>query len=111
MAFLVGFLSQSQSGVAYIHFVGVDPSVRRQGVGKALYRRFFAEAFRRGARRVKCITSPGNTTSLGFHLGLGFELEPGDTTIDSGVWVHRDYDGPGLDRIVFTRQLGEGDQV
>ncbi|KQC34984.1 GNAT family N-acetyltransferase [Frankia sp. ACN1ag] len=103
-AFLIGFVSQSQPEVAYVHFVGVDPSLHRRGVGALLYRRFFRLAAARGCRRVQCITSPGNTASLAFHTGLGFQVEPGDTTID-GVAVHRDYDGPGLPRVAFTRAL------
>ncbi|OAA29257.1 putative acetyltransferase, GNAT superfamily [Frankia sp. EI5c] len=107
VAFLIGFVSQSQPEVAYIHFVGVDPSLHRRGVGAFLYRRFFRLVAARGCRRVRCVTSPGNTASLAFHTGLGFQVEPGDTTID-GVAVHRDYDGPALSRVAFTRALAPG---
>ena len=103
-AFLVGFLSPARPDVAYIHFVGVDPALRRAGVAAALYRRFFAHAVERGASTAACITSPGNAASLAFHTRLGFAVRPGDTLID-GVPVHRDYDGPGLHRVVFTRPL------
>ncbi|WP_035951187.1 GNAT family N-acetyltransferase [Parafrankia sp. EUN1f] len=116
-AFLIGLLSPSQPDVAYIHFVGVDPALRRHGVAAALYRQFFADAARHGRRQVRCITSPGNTISLAFHTALGFRVEPGDLTLDDrtlerdspspqgGVTAHRDHDGPGLHRIVFTRPL------
>ncbi len=104
VAFLVGFVSQSQPEVAYIHFVGVDPSVRRRGVGVSLYHRFFRLATARGCRRVRCVTSPGNAASLAFHTGIGFQVEPGDAMIE-GLPVHRDYDGPGLHRVAFTRTL------
>ncbi|ONH59258.1 GNAT family N-acetyltransferase [Frankia sp. CcI49] len=120
-AFLIGLLSPSQPDVAYIHFVGVDPALRRHGVAAALYRQFFADAARYGRRQVRCITSPGNTTSLAFHTALGFRVEPGDITVDISdavggctsepdipqgrVTAHRDHDGPGLHRIVFTRPL------
>src|SRR5580704_7611615 len=40
-AFLVGFVSQSQLQVAYIHFVGVDPELRRTGLGATMYASFF----------------------------------------------------------------------
>ncbi|WP_018638741.1 GNAT family N-acetyltransferase [Parafrankia elaeagni] len=106
VAFLIGFMSQSQPEAAYIHFVGVDPSLRRRGVAEGLYRRFFRLAAARGRSRVQCITSPGNATSLAFHTGLGFQVEPGDITIDD-VAAHRDYDGPGLHRVVFTRTLAD----
>jgi ribosomal protein S18 acetylase RimI-like enzyme len=57
-AFLVGFVSQSQEQVAYIHFVGVDPELRRAGLGAAVYASFFEDVAERGVRSVRCITSP-----------------------------------------------------
>jgi GNAT superfamily N-acetyltransferase len=108
IGFLIGFLSQSRPAEAYIHFVGVAPDVRRHGLGALLYKRFFALARARQRTEVHCVTSPGNTRSLAFHRGLGFELEPGDYLVD-GVPVKRDYDGPGLDRIAFVRRLSPDD--
>lgn len=108
-AFLVGFLSPSRPDVAYVHFVGVDPALRRTGVAATLYRRFFDHAVARGASTAACITSPGNTASRAFHTSLGFTVRPGDALVD-GVPVHRDYDGPGLDRVVFTRALTSTDR-
>lgn len=103
-AFLVGFLSPARPNVAYIHFAGVDPALQGAGIGAALYRRFLAHGVSRGAHTAACITSPGNTASLAFHTRLGFTIQPGDALLD-GVPVHRDYDGPGLHRVVFTRPL------
>lgn len=103
-AFLVGFRSQSEPETAYIHFVGVHPEARREGLGSALYGEFFAQAWEHGCRRIRCITSPGNKDSIGYHTRMGFRLEPGDTEVD-GVPVHRDYDGQGLDRVCFVRDL------
>lgn len=104
MAFLVGFLSPDRPQVGYIHFVGVDPTCHRSGLGAELYRRFFRDAAEAGATRVSCITSPGNTRSIAFHRRLGFLIVPGDRDV-AGVSVHADYDGPGRDRVVFSRNL------
>jgi GNAT superfamily N-acetyltransferase len=109
-AFLVGFLSPAQPDVGYVHFVGVDPALHRQGVASALYRRFAEHVAGRGARRLSCLTSPGNTASLRFHRALGFAVVPGDDVVD-GVPVHRDHDGPGLHRVLFTRALDGGQPV
>jgi GNAT superfamily N-acetyltransferase len=98
-AFLIGFRSQAEPATAYIHFVGVDPALHGQGVGRSLYAWFFDRARAVGARRVKCVTSPANTASRAFHGRLGFAASP----------VLPDYDGPGLDRVAFTRSLA-GDQ-
>lgn len=104
VAFLIGFRSQSHPQTVYIHFVGVDPAARRTGIAAELYQQFFTQARARGANTVRCITSPANTTSIAFHTGLGFTIEPGDTVVD-GVPVQCDYDGPGLDRVSFYRSL------
>ncbi|MGW0546192.1 GNAT family N-acetyltransferase [Streptomyces altiplanensis] len=97
VAFLVGFLSQTEPDVAYIHFVGVDPSLQGQGIGQVLYRAFFAHARSHGRRYVHCVTSPENTGSQAFHTRLGF----------APTGIRKDYDGPGLDRVAFTLDLGE----
>jgi ribosomal protein S18 acetylase RimI-like enzyme len=103
-AFLIGFVSQSRPEEAYVHFAGVDPALRRRGVAQALYTRFFREVAGRGARVVRCITSPANTTSQAFHTSIGFTIDASDRVLD-GVPVQPDYDGPGVDRVTFTRML------
>ena len=102
VAFLIAFLSPARPGTAYVHFVGVDPVLQGGGVGRRLYEAFFAVAIARGAREVRCITSPVNTGSIAFHSRMGFTLEAGDRELD-GIPVHSDYDGPGLDRVSFVR--------
>lgn len=103
-AFLVGFLSQTEPETAYIHFVGVRPEMQRSGLGSTLYHRFFDLARGQGRARVRCITSPTNHNSVAFHTRMGFRMEPGDR-VEAGVPVHMDYDGPGLDRVSFVREL------
>ncbi|NSC20861.1 GNAT family N-acetyltransferase [Streptomyces albus subsp. chlorinus] len=93
--FLIGFLSPSESGQAYIHFSGVAPHLRRSGLARDLYERFFARAREDGRTVVKAITSPVNTRSIAFHTALGF-------TASDPV---PDYDGPSLDRVVFRKEL------
>lgn len=41
VGFLIGFLSDTYSNEAYIHFVGVHPDLRKNGIGRALYESFF----------------------------------------------------------------------
>ena len=69
--FLVGFISQSRPGEAYIHFVGVDPAQRGNGLGRLLYETFFQAAEARGAVWVRAVTSPGNRGSIAFHQRMG----------------------------------------
>jgi predicted GNAT superfamily acetyltransferase len=93
--FLVGFLSAAEPEEAYVHFVGVSPVERGNGLGRELYERFFELARAGGRTRVTCVTSPVNTGSLAFHTAIGFEASP----------PQAGYDGPGEDRVVLTRSL------
>lgn len=102
--FLAGFISQTAPETAYIHFVGVAPQHRRIGLASTLYERFFAEVSHRGCSEVRSLTGPGNTTSIAFHKAMGFDIMPGESA-ESGISVHRDYDGPGQDRVLFARTL------
>ena len=104
IGFLIGFLSQSHAEDAYIHFVGVHPDFRKQGVGSALYGQFFQVAQEFGRVRIKCVTSPVNKSSIAYHLGIGFEAEPSGTQEDA-VPYHLDYDGVGEHRVLFVKHL------
>jgi ribosomal protein S18 acetylase RimI-like enzyme len=102
--FLVGFLSASRPDEGYIHFVGVDPAYRGQGLACYLYEEFFDHCRRHGRSVVHAITSPNNAGSYAFHLAVGFTAEPGPARYQ-GRPVQPDYDGPGYDRVTFVRRL------
>ncbi len=104
VAFLVGFRSQSQPSVAYIHFVGVSPSARGAGTARDLYERFFAKAQQIGCSEVQCITSPVNAGSIEFHRRLGFSILAGNGAQD-GVSVTLNHAGPGQHRVLFRRLI------
>lgn len=94
IGFLVGFLSPSNPGEAYIHYVAVDPS-HRGGLARRLYDEFIGHAAREGCTVVRAITSPANEQSFAFHRSAGFDVSE---TI-------RDYNGPGRNMVTFTRIL------
>ena len=102
--FLIGFLSQDRVAEGYIHFVGVAPNARRQGLGRTLYERFFALCRAAGRSRVECVTSPQNALSITFHKAMGFEVTPGAPGAGR-VLANENYDGPGMHRVVFWRDL------
>lgn len=106
-AFLIGFYAADNDQEAYIHFVGVDPTQRGQGLARRLYTAFLRRAAEAGRREARAITSPGNTGSIAFHQAMGFALEPGDREAD-GLPVCIDYDGPGQDRVCFYRKIVPG---
>ena len=93
--FLVAFMSPAQADVAYIHFVGVRPDLRKTGLARALYDEVVLQARQHGARELRAITAPGNTTSVRFHERLGFAVSD----------VASDYNGPGRAMVTFRRDL------
>lgn len=104
VGFLIGFLSPGRADEAYIHFVGVHPEERRRGVARLLYERFFARSREAGRRVVRCVTTPTNSPSIAFHAAMGFRVEPGTERVDE-VLAKADYDGPGVSRVAFVRDL------
>jgi ribosomal protein S18 acetylase RimI-like enzyme len=95
LAFLIGILSPSDPRRAYIHFAGVAPQARRQGLAGLLYEEFFTLARADGRTLVSAVTAPGNAGSIRFHESIGF-------TVAGPV---PDYNGPGRESIVFERTL------
>ncbi|AJI25655.1 GNAT family N-acetyltransferase (plasmid) [Priestia megaterium] len=75
IGFLIGFLSQSYSNEAYIHFVGIHPEYRGKGIGRQLYNQFFDVIKQSGRNIVRCVTSPVNKASIAYHTKMGFEIE------------------------------------
>lgn len=108
VGFVVGLVSQSYPDEGYIHFVGVHPNVRKGGLGHQLYERVFEAMTRAGCRMVRCVTSPVNKGSIAFHLQLGFKPEISEKEIE-GISVFEDYDGPGEDRVLFSKILSGPD--
>ena len=104
VGFLIGFLSQTFPDEAYVHFLGVHPNFRKQGIARKLYECFFEVVRQRGRNVVRLVTASVNKESIAFHRHIGFQIEPQDTRID-GVPVYRNYDGPGNDRVLFVKQL------
>ncbi|SDX60578.1 Predicted acetyltransferase, GNAT superfamily [Collimonas sp. OK242] len=103
-AFLIGFVSQSDPKVAYIHFVGVSPAARAGGLARTLYEHFFNVVGAKGCTEVQSITSVVNTGSIEFHRKLGFTLLPGSGEIN-GIPVVLNYAGEGQHRVRFHKSL------
>ena len=93
--FLIGFLSPSQPDAAYIHFVGVDPARRGNGLARVLYERFFALAAADDRQVVRAITAAGNARSIAFHTAMGFTVSP----------PIPNYDGDSAPKVLFERPL------
>lgn len=94
VAFLIGFISQTNANVAYIHFVGVNPNYRKQGHANNLYIHFTNRVKAMGCKEIHCITTPINTGSIAFHKAMKFE-----------VLLSKNYAGEGQDRIFFSKNI------
>ncbi|MDX2241940.1 MAG: GNAT family N-acetyltransferase [Leptolyngbyaceae cyanobacterium bins.302] len=103
-AFLIGFVSQTYLNEAYVHFMGVNPKYRSQGLGRRIYEQFFTEVRSRNCNLVRSVTSPFNTRSIAFHQRLGFEIEKSNDLINT-IPTMRDYDGLGEHRVCFVKYL------
>ena len=101
-AYLLGLIAQS-SPTGYVHLVAVGRSYRRRGLARRLYENFVAFARQRGCNRLKATAAPWNDLSIAFHLALGMEMQGEEN--EAGIRVKRDYAGPGLDRVIFTRAI------
>ncbi|MEJ8548791.1 GNAT family N-acetyltransferase [Brevibacillus borstelensis] len=104
IAFLIGFVSQTDPKQAYIHFIGVHPEYRKDGIAKRLYEMFSDKARERGCELIRCVTSPVNKTSIAFHTRMGFRIEKGNGEVD-GISVFVNYDGKGQDRVLFLKEI------
>ncbi len=104
--FLVGFHSPDQPDVAYCQLIATNPNLRKQGLARALYERFFEDARRAGRSEIRAITWPGNRTSIDFHRALGFEVEEGEGSQNLyGTPAQAGYDFDREDRAILVRRL------
>lgn len=104
LAFLVGFISPAHPNEAYIHFFGVNPKYRKQGIGRKMYQHFDNYVKQQGVDTVHLVTSIVNKASIAFHTSVGYTIDEGDCEID-GVQVHTDYDGIGSKIVLFTKKI------
>lgn len=104
VGFVIGFVSQTIRDEGYIHFLGVHPDFRKHGLGRRLYERVFDGMLGAGCRIVRCVTSPVNKGSIAFHFNMGFKPENSGSLVE-GVPFFEDYDGPGEDRVLFSKVL------
>ncbi|HEY2483417.1 MAG TPA: GNAT family N-acetyltransferase [Caulobacteraceae bacterium] len=85
---VIGFAATSfeawNSRLVLRHFY-VDPSARRQGVGRKLIEVVKAHGKERGARHLWLETSSLNTPGVGVYAALGFSLTGADLTLYEGT--------------------------
>lgn len=106
LGFLLGFISQDNPDESYIHLLCLDSDLRGLGVGKTLINLFTETVSRSGCKKIMLVTKPHNKISINFYRKMGFKSYPSDKTFElEGDNVHRNYDGPNQDKIIFIKQL------
>ena len=103
-AYLFGFFSQTEPA-GYINLIAVRDTHRGLGLGRRLYEHFMQVAVAHSCTRLKAITSPSNSASIGFHQRLGMTLA-GEPNAE-GIPVVKDYSGPGRDMVVFGMKIAD----
>ena len=101
---LVGFRSQVQPAMAYVHYVAIAPASRRQGQGRRLYEAFFTRARELGCDEVQTVVPPVNSSLIAFHRQLGFDVVDGGG-FHCGIAVVPNFAGPGQHRVLFRKRL------
>lgn len=104
--FLIGFVSPDQADVAYCHLIATNPNLRRRGLGRRLYERFFDDARAAGRHTVTAITWPANRASIAFHRALGFVVQADDGSQNLyGTPARPGYDLEREDRAILVRSI------
>ena len=91
--FAIGYLSRAK--VAHVVTLDVDPSRRREGLGRSLLEELLERFARHGARRVRLEVSTENRGAIAFYEKLGF----------SRLGTIRDYYSPGADAFEMEKVL------
>ncbi len=106
IGFLIGYRSQDRPAEGVLHLVGVHPSHRRIGIGRAIVSTFLADIAGRGVTTITALAWPGEPIPIAFFGAMGFELVGGSGSRNLyGTLAHPDHEAPSEDRIVFARRL------
>lgn len=105
IGFLLGYRSQDHPSEAVVHLVGVHPSHRRRGIGRALISSFLADVAGAGVTTVTALAWPGEPIAIAFLRALDFRPDDGPGSQNLyGTPAFPDYESAGEDRIVFVRR-------
>jgi len=104
LGFIIGIVSQGNSPLGYVHFIGVNPNFRNKNIGKKLYHAYFDEMKNYNIKKIECVTSPDNENSITFHKNIGFIALKGNKE-KNGITYFEHYDGENEHRVVFHKKL------
>lgn len=106
VGYILGWISQVDNTVAYIHNICINPDFRRKKIGIDLYDRFIEVVRDKGCKKIFLIINPGNKASFNFHHVQGFKVsEEGEGIIIEGDRAVKDYNGPGKHMVVMYKEI------
>jgi ribosomal protein S18 acetylase RimI-like enzyme len=106
VGFILGWVSQVDNTIGYIHNVCVTVDMRKKQIATVLYDRFIEAVKARGCKKVFLIINPKNKISLSFHKALGFKIsEEGEGMDIEGVRAVKDYNGPDKHMVVMYKDI------
>lgn len=106
VGFLLGWVSQVDDAVGYVHNVCVALDMRKKQIATDLYDTFSEAVKRKGCKKVFLIINPKNKISLSFHQALGFTISEEGEGIDvEGVRAIKDYNGPDKHMVVMYKDM------
>lgn len=106
VGYILGFTSQLEKNVAYIHNICVSPDSRRKKIGSSLYQKFFQNMKKEKCQKIFLIINPTNKLSISYHESLGFNVsKEGEEIYVEGVRASKDYNGPGKHMVVMCKYL------
>lgn len=106
VGYILGFFSQLEKNVAYIHNICISPDFRRKKIGSSLYQEFFENMKKEKCQKIFLIINPTNKLSISYHESLGFNVsKEGEEIYVEGVRASKNYNGPGKHMVVMCKSL------
>lgn len=106
VGYILGFISQLEKDVAYIHNICISPDLRRKKIGSSLYQKFFQNMKKEKCQKIFLIINPKNKLSINYHESLGFNVsKEGEEIYVEGVRASKNYNGPGKHMVVMCKSL------
>lgn len=106
IGFILGWISQVDNTIAYVHNICVIPKNRKNKIASSLYDRFIRAVKDNGCDRIFLIAGSTNKISINFHKSLGFRAsDEGEAIIIDGVRAVKDYNGPGEHKVVLCKDI------
>ncbi|MCW4042792.1 MAG: GNAT family N-acetyltransferase [Candidatus Bathyarchaeota archaeon] len=106
VGYILGFISQLEKNVAYIHNICISPDFRRKKIGSSLYQKFFQNMKKEKCQKIFLIINPTNKLSISYHESLGFNVsKEGEEIYVEGIRASKNYNGPGKHMVVMCKSL------